>query len=167
MSRFPSLPMNRPSSRRSTQTGAFLLEAMIAILIFALGVLGIVGLQGSAMRFTNDAQYRGEAVYLANSLMARMWADDTDPVALAAKYDSGAGGSGYLAFKQMVSTLPGAPANDPVVEVNPATCGNPPVPVVRPSVQGSVVCITVFWEPPGEAVPTVHRFETMGVIGLN
>ncbi len=140
---------------------------MIAILIFALGVLGIVGLQASSMRFTNDAQYRGEAVYLANSLMARMWADDTDPVALTAKYDSGAGGAGYLAFTQLVSTLPGAPANPPLVEVNPAACGNPPVAVARPSLQSSVVCITVFWEPPGETISTVHRFETMGVVGLN
>jgi len=140
---------------------------MIAILIFALGVLGIVGLQATSMRFTNDAQYRGEAVYLANSLMARMWADDTDPLALLAKYDSAGGGAGYLAFKQLVSTLPGAPANDPIVRVNPAACGNPPVPVVIPSVQSSVVCITVFWQPPGETISTVHRFETMGVVGLN
>ncbi len=159
--------MNPSYSHRSTQTGAFLLEAMIAILIFALGVLGIVGLQATSMRFTNDAQYRGEAVYLANSLMARMWADDTSPAALAAKYDSSAAGPGYLAFKQLVSTLPGAPANDPVVQVNPATCGNPPVAVVRPSLQSSVICITVFWEPPGETVSTVHRFETMGVVGVN
>ncbi len=140
---------------------------MIAILIFALGVLGIVGLQASSMRFTNDAQYRGEAVYLAHSLMARIWADDTNPAALLAKYDSTVAGPGYLAFKQLVSKLPGAPANDPVVQVNPATCGNPPVAVVRPSLQSSVVCITVFWEPPGETITTVHRFETMGVVGLN
>jgi type IV pilus assembly protein PilV len=42
---------------RHTQTGAFLLEALIGILIFSLGILGIVGLQARAIRFTNDAEY--------------------------------------------------------------------------------------------------------------
>ena len=71
--------MNRfhPSHR---QGGAFLLEALIAILIFSLGVLGIVGLQARSLKAVGDAQYRGEAAFLAQTLAGRMWAHDPTDV---------------------------------------------------------------------------------------
>ena len=37
-------------SLRSRQSGVMLLEALIAILIFSLGILGLVGMQASAVR---------------------------------------------------------------------------------------------------------------------
>src|SRR5665811_2244945 len=86
---------SQPSIRR-TQEGAFLLEALIGILIFSLGILGIVGLQAQAIRSTNDAEYRAEAVYLANSLVSQMWADDRNT--LKAKYDSVVNGPKYVTF---------------------------------------------------------------------
>src|SRR6266404_3707340 len=85
----------KPQVRRS-QRGAFLLEALIGILIFSLGVLGIVGLQAQAIRFTNDSEYRAEAVYLANSLISQMWGDKRDT--LKANYES-PGGAKYGLFK--------------------------------------------------------------------
>src|SRR5712671_3357720 len=85
-----------------TQSGAFLLEALIGILNFSLGVLGIVGLQARAIRFTNDAEFRAEAMYLANSLISQMWTDDR--ALLKTKYDSTVGGLGYTAFKAKVHT---------------------------------------------------------------
>src|ERR1700686_5937455 len=75
-----------------TQRGAFLLEALIGILIFSLGVLGIVGLQARAIRFTNDAEFRAEAMYLANSLISQMWTDNR--ALLKTKYKSTVGGRG-------------------------------------------------------------------------
>ncbi|MBL0167679.1 MAG: hypothetical protein IPP85_11320 [Propionivibrio sp.] len=41
---------------RKQQSGVMLLEALIAILIFSLGVLGIGGLQASAVAATRDAK---------------------------------------------------------------------------------------------------------------
>ena len=61
---------------RQRQRGAYLLEALIGILIFSFGILGIVGLQAQAIRFTNDSEYRAEAVYLANSLISQMWTEN-------------------------------------------------------------------------------------------
>ena len=55
------------------QTGSYLLEALIAILIFSFGVLGLIGLLGSSIRITNDARYRSEAANLANAMIAEMW----------------------------------------------------------------------------------------------
>jgi type IV pilus assembly protein PilV len=54
------------------QSGSMLLEALIAILIFSLGVLGLVGVQANAIRLSTDAKYRTEAVFLANELIGRL-----------------------------------------------------------------------------------------------
>lgn len=60
---------------RSAQQGAVLIEAMVAILIFSLGVLAIVGLQANMIKNVADSKYRSEASYIAQSLIAQMWAD--------------------------------------------------------------------------------------------
>ena len=146
---------------RHTQTGAFLLEALIGILIFSLGILGIVGLQAQAIRFTNDSEYRAEAVYLANSLISQMWGDKRD--SLKANYDSAGGGFGYTKFKDDVhGRMIGAifPV-EPVVKVDP-TDGSLPLAVTRTS---SVVQVQIFWQMPGDSVQ--HNYTTTGVIGQN
>ena len=148
----------KPSIRRAQQ-GAFLLEALIGILIFSLGILGIVGLQAQAIRFTNDSEYRAEAVYLANSLISQMWSDKR--TTLRTNYDSVVGGPKYLLFKaDVLSRLPGAsiPGN-PVVKVD--TPDLPPA-VTKTS---SVVQVQIFWQMPGE--PTQHSYITTGVVGQN
>ena len=82
-----SRTMKMIAAPKRTQRGSFLLEALIGILVFSFGVLGLVGLQAQSIRHINDAQYRAEAVYLAQSLVAKMWADD--PAKLAANYQPG------------------------------------------------------------------------------
>jgi type IV pilus assembly protein PilV len=67
--------MRQFRSRQSPQQGAVLIEAMVAILIFSLGVLAIVGLQGSMIKNVADSKYRSEASYIAQSRIATMWAD--------------------------------------------------------------------------------------------
>jgi type IV pilus assembly protein PilV len=58
-----------------SQQGVLLLEAMIAVLIFSLGILAIVALQAASIRTQGDAKQRAEASYLANQLIGRMWTD--------------------------------------------------------------------------------------------
>lgn len=67
------------SFSQQSQTGVVLLEALIAILIFSLGVLGIVGLQATMIKSTSDAKYRSEASHVAQKKVGEMWAD---PVSL-------------------------------------------------------------------------------------
>lgn len=57
------------------QTGVVLLEVLISFLIFSLGILGLVGLQGTMVKNTTDAQYRSEATLLAQQRIGQMWAD--------------------------------------------------------------------------------------------
>ncbi len=148
----PTSPLHR------TQRGAYLLEALIGILIFSLGILGIVGLQAQAMRFVNDSEYRAEAVYLANALVSKMWADDR--ASLKAKYDSTLVGPEYVIFKtQVVSALGSATVPDPIVKVD--TADLPPA----PSNTSSVIQVVIQWQLPGE--PIMHNYTTTAVVGQN
>lgn len=65
----------RTTSRRAN-SGVMLIEALVGILIFALGVLSIVGLQASMTKVQTSSKFRGDASYLANGLLGTMWADD-------------------------------------------------------------------------------------------
>lgn len=147
------------------QAGGFLLEALIGVLIFSFGILGIVGLQAASLRHTGESEYRAEAMYYANSLISQMWTDD--PAGLKNKYDSTVGGGGYAAFKTAVTNLPGATgANVPIVLVDPAKdcTGNNDV-APPPSLQSHVVMVCVYWQAPGDT--DIHNYTTTGVVGAN
>jgi type IV pilus assembly protein PilV len=52
-----------------------LVEAMVAIVIFSVGVLAVVGLQASMLKNTSDSKYRAEASFIAQQRVGMMWAD--------------------------------------------------------------------------------------------
>ncbi len=54
------------------QKGVGLVEVLIALLVFSVGMLGVASLQVVASKSTFEAQQRQEAVYLANEILARM-----------------------------------------------------------------------------------------------
>lgn len=157
--------MNTHINARRAQAGGFLLEALIGVLIFSFGILGIVGLQAASLRHTGESEYRAEAMYYANSLISQMWTDD--PAGLKNKYDSTVGGAGYVAFKGQVANLPGATgANVPIVLVDPAKdCTDKKDAPQPPSLQSHVVMVCVYWQAPGEA--DIHNYTTTGVVGAN
>ena len=57
------------------QSGVMLLEALIGILIFSIGILAMVGLQSLSIKNQADAKYRADASYFANQILGQMWAD--------------------------------------------------------------------------------------------
>lgn len=60
---------------KSAQQGVVLLEALVAILIFSMGVLALVGLQAAMIKNTSDAKYRSEASFIAQQWIGMMWSD--------------------------------------------------------------------------------------------
>lgn len=68
-----TINLNMPG--KASQQGAVLLEALIAFMIFSMGLLGVIGLQATAINNTLDARYRSDAAFLANQIIAQMWAD--------------------------------------------------------------------------------------------
>lgn len=47
---------------------------MIAILIFSIGVLGIVGMQATMMKNTTESKFRADASYIAQQQIGSLWA---------------------------------------------------------------------------------------------
>jgi Tfp pilus assembly protein PilV len=54
-----------------------LLEALLAILIFSLGILTVIGIQATSIKMSADAGLRTKAALLANRLVGQMWASDS------------------------------------------------------------------------------------------
>ncbi|MDM0106020.1 type IV pilus modification protein PilV [Variovorax sp. J22R24] len=64
--------MQRPT-HPSRQGGMFLIEALVAILLFAVGILGMVGLSAYATAAQSDAEYRTLAASLAGKIAQEAW----------------------------------------------------------------------------------------------
>jgi len=155
--------MTASTTSRQQQTGAYLLEALIGILIFALGVLGIVGLQAASLRTTADSAMRAEAVFAANQLLGQMWADDE--ANLIANYSSTFNGQPYKDFAAQLKTAQaGTWVQDPTVVFDT---------VAPPSQTSHYVTMQIFWQSEtGEKVcvgGTVkcHSYTISGVVGQN
>lgn len=53
-------------------TGFTLLEVMVAMVIFSIGLLGLAGLMSQSLTYTNSSQYRTQATFLAYDMLDRM-----------------------------------------------------------------------------------------------
>ncbi len=144
---------------RKQQSGVMLLEALIAILIFSLGVLGIVGMQASTIKGSRDAKYRADAGLLANELIGEMWVGNRDGNTLQTNFQGDGPSSATILdgplytpwAARVAAALPGVtgnPGNAPLVEVVPGAFGPPATP--------STVRVTVFWTAPNDT--SVHRY---------
>lgn len=70
--------MNRARrTGRTRQAGLSLIEVLVSILIFSIGILGMVGLQARAVQYSVDAEDRTRAALLANEIVSEMWAQQT------------------------------------------------------------------------------------------
>ena len=77
------------------QSGFTLIEAMVAMLVLSIGLLGLAGLMASSMRNNQSAYHRTQATWLAYDALDRMRANRVS-----------AQGGGYIAANAL-----GAPAN--------------------------------------------------------
>jgi type IV pilus assembly protein PilV len=73
----PARLMRSRSNRASGRfAGGFaLLEALLAIAIFSIGVLGLLGLEARAINYSLDAEDRNRASLLASEVASAMWAN--------------------------------------------------------------------------------------------
>jgi type IV pilus assembly protein PilV len=113
----------------SRQEGFMLLEALIAVLIFSMGILSLVGMQATATRYATDAQFRSTASYLANQRMADIWVGDRATMS---------------SFNESDISLSGLPDGKRTVKVVPDTTN------------GYLVTVTINWQMPGDAVAHKH-----------
>jgi len=131
------LPVARCNTPKATgnpgrHDGFALLEALVAMLVFALGILGMVGLQASMTREQTAAKLRSDAAYLAGEFVGNMWGD----IPNIGQYSS-ANCNGYARCRdwlnKVAATMPGGSATL----------------VLTPGIGFTDVSVTVIWVLPG------------------
>lgn len=144
--------MTRPIANSATQQGGFsLLEALLGILIFSIGILAVVGMMAVAVKTVAESKYRMDASFLANEVIGEMWANRTNLASYAY-----AGGTVPTVLEKWVdkvnASLPGATANPPAIAIG----------------AGNVVTVTIFWQHAEEAnlpsPPPPHQYVTLASI---
>ena len=166
------------SLRRRDQDGFFLIEAMVALLIFALGILGLVAMGGTAVASQSDAQYRTEATAIADAIAGAiavnvnrlpgpgpLTAEDNKASSLAAFAHHAAGGNcvfgGAATANATVAALADRAGN--------AIVGVPGLPGASTAQQQIVidgagtfnrVQITICWKTPNDTAMRRHTLVT-------
>jgi len=150
------------------QHGVFLIEALLAILIFSLGILTLVAIQTAAITAQNDAQYRVEGANFADQIVSEIWLNvkrDSGTVNVASlqefQYRTAGANCAYTANKTDPSVhalvtawldsithagtgLPGATAATQQILVDTSGTGY------------NKVTVTVCWQSPLDAAPHRH-----------
>jgi len=73
----------RMRPQRAPQRGVALIEALVSVLIFSFGVLGLIGLEASAINYSVDAEDRNRATLFASDIASTMWLNGTVTVSAA------------------------------------------------------------------------------------
>ncbi len=92
LSRVPSKHKAKAHGRRS-QSGATIIEVLVTILILAIGLLGLAGLQGQILFAELESYQRAQAVLLMNDMVDKM---TTNRAAASTYVSSTALGSGAV-----------------------------------------------------------------------
>ena len=149
----------KTTRRFKVQAGSALMEALVALVVFSFGVLGLLGLQATSIKNSGDAKYRSDASYLANQIVAQMWIDRSNiddyahyaagPVcAFTGSASANANVTGWLT--QISSLLPGASSTNIQIQVT------------TPAANTKQVKVTVCWQTPQDAA--AHNFVTAAQI---
>src|SRR5690606_11792903 len=134
----PTPRRHRPSMQKLHQGGFTLLESLIAILVFAIAMLGMIGAQASGAQVTSDARYRTEAAAAADELLARM--QIAPRATVVADFTTGGALFDLWLQERVQADEVGLPAGDATVQFS-SVAGDP-----------LTVRIVVTWVPPRHRV---------------
>ena len=71
-------------ARRRSNSGFSIVEVLVALLVLAIGLLGLAALQAQGLRFNHDAYVRTQATHLAYDIIDRMRANRANAAAYTA-----------------------------------------------------------------------------------
>lgn len=65
--------MPTPNPQPHAERGSFIIEAIISLLLFAVGLISLLGLSVQALNQVSQSKARNDASYIAGELIAEMW----------------------------------------------------------------------------------------------
>lgn len=122
--------------------GFFVWEAVVAILLFSIGILSVLKVQTEMVQATTDAQYRISASYLAESIIGQIILDQ-------AHLDNylNATGTEYTNWLNRVEAL--TKSNSSVVATAPT--------ITKTVVAGiPKITVTIYWKSPSSGVESQY-----------
>jgi len=145
-----------------------MLEALVAILIFSMGIIALMGLQAVSIKSSADAKYRADAAYLANQIIAQMWVDRANIDQYAHHPDAGTGvcdpAGAASTNPNVTNTTPPGWIQRVAAALPGATSGIQQIAVTTPLGGTRQVAVTVCWQGPQET--TTHNFVATALINL-
>jgi type IV pilus assembly protein PilV len=72
----------------SRTAGSALIESLLALVVFSVGLLSLLVLLTSSLKQSDNARYRSEASLLASDLIGQMWSGDRSLKSLRQRFDS-------------------------------------------------------------------------------
>jgi type IV pilus assembly protein PilV len=123
------------------QRGSSLLEGLLAIILFSMGLLSLLMLLSATLIESSNARYRIEASLLINDLVSHMWIGDHSLNGLKTRYADTTSTDYQSWFTSVSNRLPGvsAKANTPQITIDNARN----------------VTVTLRWQVPGDS--TSHQ----------
>ena len=123
------------------QRGSSLLEGLLAIILFSIGLLSLLMLLSATLIESSNARYRIEASLLINDLVSHMWIGDRSLNGLKTRYADTTSTDYQSWFTSVSNRLPGvsAKANTPQITIDNARN----------------VTVTLRWQVPGDS--TSHQ----------
>lgn len=105
---------------KRNQQGVMLLEAMLAVILLGIGLIGAILIQARSMSALSEATMRTEATMASDSLVALM----TNDLANVGQYEMAAGGTAGARLQPwLAETKRRIPAANVTVTVGAATAG--------------------------------------------
>lgn len=128
----------RVSPTSSRTRGSALVESLLALLVFSVGLLSLLGLLTAALKQSDTARSRSEASLLATDLISRMWSGDRSLTSLQQRFDPQS--DEYLRWlAQVQASLPGVSAgrNPPELQID----------------QARNITLKLYWQAPADTEP--------------
>lgn len=112
--------MKTTAKPMSAQSGVMLIEALVGVLIFSIGILALIGLQAVAVREITEAKFRSDASLVADQIAGQLAASGVASLAAAAGTYSGTSNSSHAFAKAVIDPQTGLPNGQVVI----AAAGN-------------------------------------------
>ena len=139
----PTAILQSPGRLPAHERGVMLIEVLVALLLFAFGILGLVGLQAAMTQAQSASKVRADAAYLASELIGIMWSDTAN---LASYTTAGCSGRPSCSdwMNKVAAQLPGGTVTE-----------------LTTTVASGDVKITISWAMPNGGI---HKYETSTTI---